>query len=105
MYLNIFKDLHVLSPPEYRRWFLKFCLYVWTSALLAPEWLDGFHSYSVFKSLPQVGSPLNMNILAPKQGPSEQTPQTKMAIFLKMALIIMIKFWYFMETYSLNKIA
>jgi hypothetical protein len=71
--VEIFTDLHVLSPPEYERLFLECQLYVRTCASAAPERLDGLHSYSMFFSLSITGRcPLNMNSLANKLRPSHR---------------------------------
>jgi hypothetical protein len=41
----------------------------WMCAFLLPERLDGFYSYSVFKTLPVIGRfPINMNIPVTKIG-------------------------------------
>jgi hypothetical protein len=70
----------------------------------APEWLNIFYSYLVFKSLPIIGQCLaNMNILAPKIGPSRWTSKNKMVIFLKTIVAIFIRCQQFMETIFPNK--
>jgi hypothetical protein len=57
---------------------LECCLSVWMCPSHAPEWLDGFYTYLVFKSLPIIGwCTLNINILVPKMrafhmGPNKQ---------------------------------
>jgi hypothetical protein len=51
-----FEDFYVLSFPEYS-------VYVYVCFLLAPEQLNGFYLYSVFKIF---SCPLNFNFVAPK---------------------------------------
>jgi hypothetical protein len=64
--LDVLADLHVLSTPEYEK--VAFgMLCVCLCAPVAPERLDGFYSYSIFKSLLVISLyPVDMNILAPQ---------------------------------------
>jgi hypothetical protein len=52
------------------------CMYVCMCASIAPEELDGFYSYLLYKSLSTLGwRPVTMNVLAPKIGvPNENGP-------------------------------
>jgi hypothetical protein len=60
-------------------------------ALLPPEQLDGL--CSVFKRVFVIGQcPVNMNIPVLKNRGSSEGSQNKMAIFLKIALMILIIF-------------
>jgi hypothetical protein len=57
------------------------CMYIFMYVpWLEPERLDGFYSYSVFKSLSVTDRcPANMDILAPKIGALQMGPQNKTA--------------------------
>jgi hypothetical protein len=59
--------------------FMYVCMYICMCASLAPGRLDGFYSYSVFKSLFIIGQcPVNMNNPAPKtRDPSDGPQNTK----------------------------
>jgi hypothetical protein len=63
-------DLHVMITVDYKNVFfgIPFVFeYVCMCALLAPERLDEFHLYAVFKSLSTLSwCPVNMNILSPE---------------------------------------
>jgi hypothetical protein len=62
-------------------------------SFLAPERLDKFYSYSVFKNVSIMGwCPENMNISAPKIGALTVAPESKVAIFSKTAFKIFIKY-------------
>jgi hypothetical protein len=85
---RILTDLYFLSPLEYAKVSFFFCMpslcvcnvspYVWVCASLASERLEGFYSYSLFKSLSIVGRyPMNINILAPKIGVIQVGPETQ----------------------------
>jgi hypothetical protein len=69
--LKILVDLCVVSSPEYEKVALvcrlSVSICICMCALLAPEWLDGFYSYSVFKGLSALCQcPMNSKILVPK---------------------------------------
>jgi hypothetical protein len=71
---------------------------------LVPECLDIFYSYSAFKCSSNISWCLvNINIPAIKTEAPQMDPKTKMAIFSKMAVIILIIFWKFMETITIIK--
>jgi hypothetical protein len=56
----------------------------WICVSLASERLEGFYSYSAFKSLSIIGRfPVNMNIPAPKTGALLLGPQSQNADFLE----------------------
>jgi hypothetical protein len=60
---------------------------------LAPERMDLFYSYLVFKSSFITGwCPNNVSILAPEIRALHKSPKNKMAIFSKTAPTILIKF-------------
>jgi hypothetical protein len=70
-------------------------------ALLAPEWLDEFYSYLVFKSLSIIDHcPVNVDILAPKIEALQMGPKNKIAISQAWLLTILIKFHRFVEIIS-----
>jgi hypothetical protein len=77
-------------------------MYVLMCALLALEWMDGFYSYLVFKSLSITGQCLlNKNSRNMSHSDKPLPPTTKsMAIFLITAMRVLIKFKLFMETIS-----
>lgn len=76
-------------------------MYVCMCALLAPEWLDEFYSYSVFKSLSIIDQcPVNMDILTPKIEALQMNPKNQIAVFTSMALMILIKFHRFVKIIS-----
>jgi hypothetical protein len=69
--LEIMTDLHILGPLNMKKYFpvchLFVCIYVCMCASLGPEWLDGFCSHTVFKSISVLGwCPVNIKILAQK---------------------------------------
>jgi hypothetical protein len=74
------------------------CVYVCTYASLTPERLGGCSSFSVFKSLSDIGRrSVNMNFLAPKMWAfSDPTPSSsrrnKMTVFSRRAPSILVKF-------------
>jgi hypothetical protein len=75
------------------------CLYVWIWASIRPDRLDGFYSYSVFKSLSIIGLRWWLRILKLKnQRPFTGTPP-------KTVLLILIIIQFFTEIISLNKYA
>jgi hypothetical protein len=48
---------------------------------------------------------LSLNIVAPKMGTFHRTFKLKIAVFLKIGKVILIKFQYFMELISVSKTA
>lgn len=86
-------DLHVFNHLNPKRSFhnavlISVCLCVCMSSL-ASERFDGFYSYSVFKSLFNLGRwPVNMNNLAPKLEALYRAPKDKIAIFFKTTVTI-----------------
>jgi hypothetical protein len=58
------------AAQNMKKWFwyaISLSLFVYVCVLLAPEWLDGFYLYSVFKSLSAIRRcPMNSKILVPK---------------------------------------
>jgi hypothetical protein len=95
---KILMNLRVVSSPEYEKvalvCHLSVSICVCMCALLAFEWLDGFYSYSVFKSLSAICQcPMNSKILVPKTEALEMVPPKKNpAILTKTALMISIIF-------------
>jgi hypothetical protein len=60
--LKIFMYVHIFSTPE--KWLLEYSLSVWMCPFVAPERLDGFYSYLMFMSFPNISQCLvSMNIL------------------------------------------
>jgi hypothetical protein len=70
---------------------------------LAPEGLDGFYSYLVYKNLSIAGRGLvNITSLAKKIMDLQVGPKVKWRFFSKTALSILTKFQYFIDTITLN---
>jgi hypothetical protein len=69
--------LHISSNLDAERCFCNvICMDVHMCPLLATERLDGFYSYSVFRSFSVTGqSSVNINILAPKIGVLHRDPR------------------------------
>jgi hypothetical protein len=85
-------DLHVFSPsPKYEKVVFGMpspckhvCMYVCMRTSLAPQRLDEFYSYLVFKSLYLIGRfSLNTNILTPKVWALIEASKHKFSIFSK----------------------
>jgi hypothetical protein len=84
---GILTALRVPNPLGKKQLFLEcrltVCLYIWMCASLAPEWLDGFYLFSVFKMFSSTGRcPINMNILALEIGALQMSPSKRNGRFL-----------------------
>jgi hypothetical protein len=73
-------------------------LHVWVCSSLAVEWLDGFYSYSIFKSVSVIGRcQMNMNIQAPKVGVFQMVPETQNGDIIEDGLLVNSKGEYSVE--------
>jgi hypothetical protein len=96
IYLKILTDLHILNSPKYENWIWNgICIRGWMCALLAPEQMNGFCSYSALKSSSVIHNCLvNVNSVAPKRGAlqTDTPPPQKITVFLRTAQTILIAF-------------
>jgi hypothetical protein len=92
--LQSLADLHVFSPLNTNKWILECRLFVYVFIyVLAPEGLNVFRSYSIFKSLSITGYfSLNMNSLALKIGDIKMGPKSEIRSSPKIAQITSIEF-------------
>jgi hypothetical protein len=97
IYLEVLTELYDFNTPEYgnsrfryttcrsvcRYVYMCICLELCMYLSLAPEWLDGFYSYSVIKGLSILGGcQVNLNILDPKIRANQMGHQTQNCDFL-----------------------
>jgi hypothetical protein len=83
----ILMGLHIFNFSEKKNFLechLSVYTHIWICALLMPEQIDKFYSYSIFKSLSFIGQcPVNMSILAPEIRVLQMGPKLQIFYFLE----------------------